>query len=445
ESRGKPQGGPPEPRGEPPEPRGAVHEHRNFSAADRQLRGRRSGWQHEEERARIAQQDETSSIAGAEQEDNSRSVTLEQNREWPQNRRPISMRLPLHTQQPKQPQQMHSMLPPVRHSGTEMAHIRIHELPEGSGEAAVESLLSAPEQPKTRRALQTIVSEEGWTLGFRPLRVSFIEGQDFLSWSRALELLQDANHNGPGTRLRQALTAVLRDRPPFEVFSLDFSAVSYHGKEKFELVIQKGSWGPGPTNYSDFLQFAYYLNSFTGQQPVMTFECPGSGRIFIAPAEGYGESGEHDGDDHFGSLASFLRSDAVPKSQKDELWLELGRQVSLALLTSNEGTRVWVSNERGNDDWRLSIWAALIVSRDCRCVVWKPYREYGELETQLQLPIKPITPSTLAGTCSVTSVWDEMSEMSKMRGASQSVGTSMSGASQSLGTSMSRASQSTLW
>ncbi|CAE8628745.1 unnamed protein product, partial [Polarella glacialis] len=320
---------------------------------------------------------ENSSIAAAQQEDNRQgAVTLEQNREWPQNRRPI--RLPLHTQQP---QQMHSMLPPVRHSGSALAHIRSHDLPERSmsGEAAFESLLDAPEQPEIRhshrpeKALQTIVSEEDWTLGFRPLRVSFMEGQDFLNWSRALELLQDANHNGPGTRLRQALTAVLRNRPPFEVFSLDFSPVSRHGKEKFELVIQKGRWCPGPTIYSDFLHFADYLNSFAGQQPVMTFECPGSGRIFIAPSERHSDSGEHDSDDHFESLASFLRSDAVPESQKDELWLELGRQVSRAL-ASQEGTLRWVSNERGNGDERLSIWAALIVSRDCRCVTWMPYR-----------------------------------------------------------------------
>ncbi|CAE8653436.1 unnamed protein product, partial [Polarella glacialis] len=194
EPRGEPQGGPPEPRGGQPEPRGAVvHEHRNFSAADRQLRGRQPGWQHEQ-RTRTAQQNENSSIAAAQQEDNRQgAVTLEQNREWPQNRRPI--RLPLHTQQP---QQMHSMLPPVRHSGSALAHIRSHDLPERSmsGEAAFESLLDAPEQPEIRhshrpeKALQTIVSEEDWTLGFRPLRVSFMEGQDFLNWSRALELLQ---------------------------------------------------------------------------------------------------------------------------------------------------------------------------------------------------------------------------------------------------------------
>ncbi|CAE8610429.1 unnamed protein product [Polarella glacialis] len=349
-----------------PDP-GGGYEYRNPLAAERRLRGAPS--------PQPLQQTQPGRL------DEQQKVTREQNSEdSSQNRR--SIRVPLHT---TQPQLMQNLLPPIRHSPLPLAQGRgmLPEMSEADGLQMASDALEKHEQHSSRveKALQTIVSEESWSSGFRPLRISFMEGQYFLDWSRALELLQDTDINGAGARLRQALTAVLRNRPPFEVYSLDFSPVSQHGGEKFELVVHKGRWCPGPSIYSDFVHFADYLNLFDGQDSVMTFQCPGSGRIFIAPIDSHSES-EHDSDVHYENLASFLRSDMVPESQKDDLWLELGGQVSRAL-ASQKGLQ-WVSNERGNGDERLSMWAALIVSRDCRCVIWMPYREPCDPEPELQ-------------------------------------------------------------
>ncbi|CAE8725592.1 unnamed protein product, partial [Polarella glacialis] len=178
-----------------------------------------------------------------------------------------------------------------------------------------------PEEP-----LQTVVCEDNWNLGFRPLRISIVEGQDFMNWSRALELLQDTQD----ARLRLALTAVLRDRPPFEVFSVDFSPVTRRGHEMFEMVVHKGRWQPGPNLFADFDAFTDFVDLDVDsdgmiQRSVMTFECPGSGRIFIAPAYNHREMGHKCGEE---DLASFFRSETMAESQKDELWLELGRVVA---------------------------------------------------------------------------------------------------------------------
>ncbi|CAE8591744.1 unnamed protein product [Polarella glacialis] len=305
----------------------------------------------------------------------------ERNRmERQQNRQQI--RMPQHT---RQPQQVHNILPPVQHYPMALADSRCE-----SPEVLKADIQKAPDafqqheqhSLRSEKALQTIVSEEDWSLGFRPLRISFMENWNFFIWSRALELLQDTKQNGPGARLRQALTAVLRNRAPFEDFSLDFSPVSHHGNERFELVVQKRRRSPGPILYPDCLHFAEHLtHSFDSQNAVTTFECPGSVRIFIAPTDSLSKS-EYSSAAHYENLASFLRSEIVPESQKDKLWLELGGQVSRAL--ASQAGPVWVSNERGNGDEQLSTWAALIVSRDCRYVIWMPFRKPGESASELQ-------------------------------------------------------------
>ncbi|CAE8587607.1 unnamed protein product [Polarella glacialis] len=300
-------------------------------------------------------------------------MDLQQNRQ---------IRMPQHT---LQPQQVHNILPPVQHYPMALADSRC-EMPEVL-KADVQKASDAFQQHeqhslRSEKALQTIVSEEDWSLGFRPLRISFMESWNFLDWPRALELLQDSKHNGPGARLRRALSAVLRNRAPFEDFSLDFSPVSHHGNERFELVVQKRRRCPGPILYPDCLHFAEHLtHSFDSQNAVTTFECPGSGRIFIAPTDSHSKS-EYSSAAHYESLASFLRSEIVPESQKDKLWLELGGQVSRAL--ASQAGPVWVSNERGNGDPQLSTWAALIVSRDCRYVAWMPFRKPDESASELQ-------------------------------------------------------------
>ncbi|CAE8595166.1 unnamed protein product, partial [Polarella glacialis] len=119
--------------------------------------------------------------------------------------------------------------------------------------------------------------------------------------------------------------------------------------------------------------FAKYLNSPPGsaRRQVLSFDCPGSGRTFIAP-RGDSEPLHPKGRD-YEDTARFLRSVFVPDSQKDALWQELGKQVARALAQGEAGP-LWVTNERLTCDSQSPACTALIVSSDSSCVTWMPYR-----------------------------------------------------------------------
>ncbi|CAE8700999.1 unnamed protein product, partial [Polarella glacialis] len=199
-----------------------------------------------------------------------------------------------------------------------------------------------------------------WINGARPMRFYFQEGSRRVTWSRALVLMTHSD-----LEFRRSLTALLRDRVPFAAFLWECSPVD-DGSEIFECVVQEARLGQ-PVSYGSH-------PGIIGGATVIRFVDPSSGDEVVMPTGAQPERDVLIFRDHlrrmphssYSDLASFLRSDLVPASQKDQLWADLGRAVSGSLTT--QGGPLWVANDRRAS--RLIV----RVRKHPGDVLWDPYR-----------------------------------------------------------------------